>query len=120
MSASEAKLNEGEAEGHICKATLDVHPHPAGNARQFTNDAKGIRALMAWLGGHSIARPIARIVFEPTGPYHHGFERRLGEAGLVVPALQRTWACALACHRRLVSASFSGCFYRRGIDQTAA
>jgi hypothetical protein len=26
----------------ICKATLDVYLHPAGSARQFANDAKGI------------------------------------------------------------------------------
>jgi transposase len=66
----------------ICKATLDVHLHPAGSAHQFANDAHGIKALLGWLGEHTIARPIARIVFEPTGPYHHRFERRLGEAGL--------------------------------------
>ena len=39
----------------ICKATLDVHLHPAGSARQFANNAKGIRALLDWLGGHDIA-----------------------------------------------------------------
>lgn len=62
----------------ISKATLDVHLHPAGIARQFANDAKGIKALIGWLAVHDIAR----IVFEPTGPYHHRFERQLGEAGL--------------------------------------
>ena len=62
----------------ISKATFDVYLHPAGSARQFANDAKGIKALLDWLGEHDIAR----IVFEPTGPYHHRFERRLGKAGL--------------------------------------
>jgi transposase len=62
----------------ISKATLDVHLHPAGSARQFTNDAHGIKALLGWLADHTIAR----IVFEPTGPYHHRLERQLGEAGL--------------------------------------
>ena len=57
----------------ISKATLDVHLHPAGIARQFANDANGIKALLSWLVG----RDIARIVFEPTGPYHHRLERRL-------------------------------------------
>lgn len=84
----------------ICKATLDVHLHPAGIARQFTNDAKGIRALLAWLGGHAIAR----VVFEPTGPYHHGFERRLGEAGLplakVNPLQARHFAQAAGAHAK--------------------
>ena len=40
----------------ISKATLDVHLHPAGNARQFANDAKGIKALLGWLGEYDIAR----------------------------------------------------------------
>lgn len=31
----------------ICKATLDVHLHPAGIARQFANDAKGFKALLS-------------------------------------------------------------------------
>jgi transposase len=62
----------------ISKLTLDVHVHPAGIARQFGNDASGIKALLAWLGSHDIAR----IVFEPTGLYYHRLERRPGEAGL--------------------------------------
>ena len=84
----------------ICKATLDVHLHPAGAARQFANDAKGIKALIAWLSGHDIAR----VVFEPTGPYHHGFERRLGEAGLplakVNPLQARRFAQAAGAHAK--------------------
>lgn len=84
----------------ICKATLDVHLHPAGGARQFTNDAKGIKALIGWLSGHVIAR----VVFEPTGPYHHGFERRLGEAGLplskVNPLQARRFAQAAGSHAK--------------------
>ena len=84
----------------ICKATLDVYLHPAGNARQFANDAKGIRALLSWLGGHAIAR----IVFEPTGPYHHALERRLGEAGLplakVNPLQARRFAQATGAHAK--------------------
>lgn len=84
----------------ICKATLDVHLHPAGSARQFANNAKGIKALLDWLGGHDIAR----IVFEPTGPYHHGLERRLGEAGLplskVNPLQARRFAQAAGAHAK--------------------
>jgi transposase len=84
----------------ISKATLDMHLHPAGNARQFANDAKGIRALLAWLGGYSIAR----VVFEPTGPYHHGFERRLGQAGLLLakinPLQARRFAQATGAHAK--------------------
>lgn len=84
----------------ISKATLDVHLHPAGKARQFTNDAKGIRSLMSWLGEHDIVR----IVFEPTGPYHHALERRLGEAGLplakVNPLQARRFAQATGAHAK--------------------
>lgn len=84
----------------ICKATLDVHLHPAGSARQFTNDTKSIRALLAWPGGHAIAR----VVFEPTGPYHHGFEQRLGAADLplakVNPLQARRFAQAAGAHAK--------------------
>ena len=84
----------------ISKATLDVHLHPAGIARQFANDASGIKALLGWLGG----RDIARIVFEPTGPYHHRLERRLGDAGLplakVNPLQARRFAQAAGAHAK--------------------
>jgi transposase len=84
----------------ISKATLDVHLHPAGIARQFTNDASGIKALLGWLGD----RDIARIVFEPTGPYHHRLERRLGDAGLplakVNPLQARRFAQAAGAHAK--------------------
>jgi transposase len=84
----------------ISKATLDVHLHPAGSARQFTNDAHGIKALRGWLGDHAIAR----IVFEPTGPYHHRLERQLGEAGLplakVNPLQARRFAQAAGTHAK--------------------
>jgi transposase len=62
----------------ISKDTLDVHLHPAGMTRRFANEPKGLTTLIAWLGGFVITR----IVFEPTGAYHHMFERRLGNAGL--------------------------------------
>jgi transposase len=62
----------------ISKDALDVHLHPAGVARQFTNNAKGFTALIARLE----VSEVSRVVFEPTGAYHHAFERRLGQAGL--------------------------------------
>ena len=84
----------------VCKATLDVYLHPAGTARQFTNDAKGMRALLDWLGD----RDVARVVFEPTGRYHHDFERRLGSAGLslakVNPRQARRFAEAIGCNAK--------------------
>lgn len=54
----------------ISKATLDVHRLSDGAAAQFGNDKAGFRALKAWLKGHDIAR----VVYEPTGPYHRDFE----------------------------------------------
>ncbi len=61
----------------ISKDTLDIHLHPAGIAKRLANDAKGIKSLLAWL----CEFPVVRIVFEPTGPYHHALERQLGEVG---------------------------------------
>ena len=54
----------------ISKATLDVHRLSDGTAAQFGNDKAGFRALKAWLKGHDIAR----VVYEPNGPYHRDFE----------------------------------------------
>jgi transposase len=64
----------------ISKASLDVHLHPEGVARRFDNDRKGFTALIKWLGGFAVKR----IVYEPTGAYHRGFERRLLEAGFAL------------------------------------
>jgi transposase len=62
----------------VSKDTLDVHLHPAGDHRQFENTPKGFRAILKWIAG----RPVSRLVFEATGPYHRAFERAMGEAGL--------------------------------------
>lgn len=64
----------------VSKDTLDAHLHPDGTHRQFTNNAAGFRAMLAWIGG----RPVARLVFEATGAYHRAFERAMGEAGLAL------------------------------------
>ena len=62
----------------ISKLTLDVYLHPQAAARQFPNTASGIAALLAWLAQGAIHR----VIFEPTGAYHHRLERQLGKAGL--------------------------------------
>jgi len=62
----------------ISKDTLDVHLYPAGAARRFDNTRTGRCGLVAWLAQFTIGR----VVFEPTGPYHHAFERQLAQAGL--------------------------------------
>lgn len=62
----------------ISKDHLDVCRWPDGAARRFSNDRPGHRALLAWLG----ETEVARVVYEPTGPYHRGVERALSGAGL--------------------------------------
>jgi transposase len=61
----------------ISKDNLDAHRLPNGDARRFDNSPKGHKALIAWIGSNP-----ARIVFEPTGPYHAALERALANAGL--------------------------------------
>jgi transposase len=59
----------------ISKSHLDVFRLEDRTAQRFDNSAVGFRALTEWLG----KAPVARIVFEPTGPYHKAFEAALGE-----------------------------------------
>lgn len=58
----------------ISKSHLDAFRLEDGTARQFENAASGFRAFAKWLG----KLPLARVVFEPTGPYHKAFEAALG------------------------------------------
>lgn len=60
----------------ISKAHLDAYRMGDGASRRFTNDNAGHKALLDWLG-----QPDVRIVYEPTGPYHRAFERRLATVG---------------------------------------
>jgi len=59
----------------ISKSHLDAFLLEDGAAQRFDNSAMGFRALTKWLG----KAPVARIVFESTGPYHKAFEAKLGE-----------------------------------------
>lgn len=63
----------------ISKDMLDVHLYPEALARRFTNNTKGFTALIDWLTQQG---KVQRIIFEPTGAYHHAFERCLGQTGL--------------------------------------
>lgn len=56
----------------VSKDHLDVHRLSDGAASRFANTAAGFRALAKWLGAD---RP-ARVVYEATGPYHAGLEKR--------------------------------------------
>ncbi len=62
----------------ISKDHLDVHRLPAAEAWRFSNDKAGHKALIGWLS----SSPVARIVYEPTGPYHRSLERALAAIGL--------------------------------------
>ncbi|MFN3608747.1 MAG: IS110 family transposase, partial [Hyphomonas sp.] len=76
----------------VSKDTLDVHLHPDGAHRQFTNDTAGFLLILDWIAG----RPVARLVFEATGVYSRAFERAMGEAGFALckvnPARARRFA----------------------------
>lgn len=56
----------------ISKDTLDFHRLSDETHRQFANTSSGFSAVQKWIGD----APLARIVYEPTGPYHADFERR--------------------------------------------
>lgn len=61
----------------ISKDTLDAHRLPDGGSHRVPNSPAGHRALISWIGPE-----VARVVFEPTGPYHAAFERALARHGL--------------------------------------
>jgi transposase len=61
----------------VSKDTLDAYRLSDGAKRRFGNDKAGHAAFVAWCG-----QDVARVVFEPTGPYHRAFERALARAGL--------------------------------------
>jgi len=79
----------------ISKDHLDAHRLPGGAAKRFTNDMKGCRALLAWIGD----APVKRIVYEATGAYHRRLEDAAAKAGLplarVNPRQARRFAEAL-------------------------
>ena len=81
----------------ISKSHLDVFRLGDEAALRFENSAAGFRALDKWLGKSAIAR----IVFEPTGPYHRAFETALsGKYPLVKVNPLQTRRFAEACGTR--------------------
>lgn len=57
----------------ISKSYLDAFRLEDQTSFRFENSARGLRSLTKWLGETTVAR----IVFEPTGPYHRAFEKAL-------------------------------------------
>ncbi len=66
----------------ISKAHLDAYAAPAGSTARFSNDAAGLRKLIAWIGPQA-----GRIAYEPSGPWHRDFEEALLKAGLPLYAI---------------------------------
>ncbi len=64
----------------ISKDHLDAHRLPDGASAQFPNDAKGIKALIRWIGPQAPER----VVFEPTGADHRRLETLMSKAGLAL------------------------------------
>ena len=56
----------------ISKDNLDVYRLSDGRAARFANAAAGLRELARWLGTDMPTR----VVYEATGPYHAGIEKR--------------------------------------------
>jgi len=63
----------------ISKDHLDAYRMSDGASRRFSNDKAGHKAFVDWAG-----QPDKRIVYEPTGPYHRAFERRLAADGFAL------------------------------------
>jgi transposase len=63
----------------ISKDHLDAHRLPGGERRRFDNNAAGHKALIRWIGA-----PPARVVYEPTGPYHRKLEVQLAVAAMPI------------------------------------
>ena len=57
----------------ISKSHFDAFRLEDQAAKRFENSQRGLQSLIKWLS----TVPVARIVFEPTGPYHRTFEKAL-------------------------------------------
>lgn len=79
MRQSILKIADAQSIGvDISKATLDAHAYPVGQAHSVPNTPHGFKDLLKWLQAYEVVR----VVFEPTGAYHHDFERALAKAEL--------------------------------------
>ncbi|GCE90380.1 transposase [Komagataeibacter diospyri] len=63
----------------VSKDHLDAARHPGGDTVRVANTRKGQTALLRWIGD---IKAVARVVFEPTGPYHRTLEERLASVAL--------------------------------------
>jgi len=63
----------------VSKDHLDAARHPGGDTVRVANTRKGQSVLLRWIGDLTV---VARVVFEPTGPYHRTLEERLAAHGI--------------------------------------
>jgi transposase len=63
----------------VSKDTLDVYRQSDDAEQRFANSKAGFKSLLDWVG-----KAPARMVFEPTGPYHRALEGALARAGHAV------------------------------------
>lgn len=63
----------------VSKDYLDAARHPGGETLRVANTRKGQTALLRWMGDLAV---VARVVFEPTGPYHRTLEERLASVSI--------------------------------------
>jgi transposase len=81
MRQDTLKTSDAQSIGvDVSKATLDAHAYPSGRALSIPNAPNGFKVLLKWLANFEFTR----VVFEPTGTYHHDFERALGNAGVAL------------------------------------
>jgi len=81
----------------ISKSHLDAFRLEDRATARFDNSQHGLKALTKWLG----TTPVARVVFEPTGPYHRAFEKALsGKVPLVKVNPLQARRFAQACGTR--------------------
>lgn len=100
----------------ISKFHLDVFHLDEQRAQRFGNTQAGLSAFQKWLG----ARPLARVVYEPTGPYHRLFEETLaGKLPLVKVNPLRARRFAEACGTRAKTDALDACgLARMGVALT--
>lgn len=64
----------------VCKAAIDVHLHPSGQAFRVLNTNQGLRQLKSKLAGHNVIV----VTVEATGKFHRQAHRTLHAAGYAV------------------------------------
>lgn len=62
----------------VSKDHLDAAQYPSGDLIQTSNDTKGLRTLLRWIG----RQRAVHVVFEATGPFHRQLESHLAKAGI--------------------------------------